>query len=428
MKILFVADGRSPTAVNWMQGVIQAGHEVHLVSTFVCQPNLHLESLNFLPVAFSGLKGGANTVRPHARQSGYDVDGNTVRPHAGQSGYDLVGASGTRPFATNRKILGGAALVKSRTILRQWLGPLTLPRAGDALRKYIHQIQPDLVHAMRIPYEGMAAARAVGENGPPLLISVWGNDFTLHAPSTPWMRRATQMTLEVASALHADCRRDVRLACAWGLDPHKPAIVLPGAGGIQTDLFHPLAGTRIENQPLQVINPRGVRAYICNEAFFRAIPKVLEQFPETRFICPSMAGESQVEGWLQELGIQQNVELMPAVPREQMAVLFQHSQVVVSPSTHDGTPNSLLEAMACGCFPVAGDLESIREWITPGVNGLLVDPMDEAALAEGMVVGLENEELRRKAQRINGERVKMFADFRVVMEEAVRFYSKITTG
>ena len=49
-----------------------------------------------------------------------------------------------------------------------------------------------------------------------------------------------------------------------------------------------------------------------------------------------------------------------------MAAVFQGARVAVSPSTHDGTPNTLLEAMSCGSFPVAGDIESLREWIEPG--------------------------------------------------------------
>jgi glycosyltransferase involved in cell wall biosynthesis len=36
--------------------------------------------------------------------------------------------------------------------------------------------------------------------------------------------------------------------------------------------------------------------------------------------------------------------------------------------------------MACGCYPVVGDIESLREWITPGVNGSLIDPGDVKAL------------------------------------------------
>ena len=54
MKILFVADGRSPTALNWMRYFVERGDEVHLASTFLCQPDLKLSSLEVVPVALSG--------------------------------------------------------------------------------------------------------------------------------------------------------------------------------------------------------------------------------------------------------------------------------------------------------------------------------------------------------------------------------------
>jgi len=118
--------------------------------------------------------------------------------------------------------------VRLRTLLRQWLGPLTLPGAARRLNEVIAAVEPELVHAMRIPYEGMLAALAQPQA--PLLVSVWGNDFTLHAPSTPWMRRYTRQALQGAQALHTDCQRDLRLARAWGFSAEKPAVVLPGAG------------------------------------------------------------------------------------------------------------------------------------------------------------------------------------------------------
>ena len=217
------------------------------------------------------------------------------------------------------------------------------------------------------------------------MISVWGNDFTLHAPSTPLMRRYTRLALQAASALHADCQRDVRLAQKWGFDPAKPAVVLPGAGGVQPDLFYPPAAPVTD--PV-VINPRGIRFYVNNAAFFAAIPLVLKRQPQARFLCPTMAGEPQALRWLDELHIADNVELLPVQSRPQMAELFRRSRLAVSPSTHDGTPNTLLEAMACGCLPVAGDLESLREWITPGQNGLLVDPNDPAIHRPGHSVGV----------------------------------------
>jgi glycosyltransferase involved in cell wall biosynthesis len=108
-----------------------------------------------------------------------------------------------------------------------------------------------------------------------------------------------------------------------------------------------------------------------------------------------------------------------------MADLFRKAQVVVSPSTHDGTPNTLLEAMACGCFPVAGDLESIREWITPGVNGLLIDPDDAQALAEAILLALERPDLRKRAVQANIELVAHRAQYGKVMREAELFYKDL---
>lgn len=390
MKILFVADGRSPTALNWMRYFVERGDEVHLASTFLCQPDLKLSSLETVPVAFSGARSAMG--------------------------------SGSRP----RGGLWGSSTIKLRTALRQFLGPFTISRAAKRLRPIIERVQPDLVHAMRIPYEGMLAAdasgRTLGGVEVPLLVSVWGNDFTLHAPSSAGMRHYTEWTLKVADALHADCQRDIRLAKKWGLSPQKPTLVIPGNGGIRTEIFHPAA--EAVTTPL-VVNPRGFRAYIRNDTFFQAIPLVLKERPDARFACASMAGEPQAQAWLHELGIEHAVELLAPRPHVEMAALFRAAQVVVSPSTHDGTPNSLLEGMACGCFPVAGDLDSIREWITPNVNGLLVDAGDPSALAAAILRGLNEPALRKQAAHENAAIIARHAEYASNMDRTAAFYKKL---
>jgi glycosyltransferase involved in cell wall biosynthesis len=98
---------------------------------------------------------------------------------------------------------------------------------------------------------------------------------------------------------------------------------------------------------------------------------------------------------------------------------------MVSPSTHDGTPNSLLEAMACGTFPVCGDLESIREWINHGENGLLVDPTNPTALADGIVWALKDSAMRKQAAKINAQIVAERADYERNMERAKAFYQSL---
>ncbi|MEJ2597223.1 MAG: glycosyltransferase family 4 protein [Anaerolineales bacterium] len=389
MRLLFVVDGRSPIALIWIRYFVERGDEVHLVSTFACQPDLDLASLTILPVAFSGLK---------------------ARQPAGLTG-------------KSRNPLWGSSMVRMRTWVRQWLGPLSLSSAARRMQPLVERVRPDLIHAMRIPFEGMLASHI--QDATPLLISIWGNDFTLHASATPWMGRLTRQALGAASAVHADCQRDIRLAFEWGFPRQRPVTVLPGAGGIQLDVFHPTAEMSEAIHPPWVINPRGIRAYIRNEPFFKAIPLVLAQEPETQFICTGMAGQPQAEGWVRQHQVADNVQLLGLQTRQQMAELFRRAQVSVSPSVHDGTPNTLLEAMACGTFPVAGDLESLREWITPGVNGLLVDPDDPEALAKAILQALQQPDLRRQARKINTRLVEERAEYGQVMHLAAGFYEQL---
>ena len=81
--------------------------------------------------------------------------------------------------------------------------------------------------------------------------------------------------------------------------------------------------------------------------------------------------------------------------------------------------------MACGCFPVAGDLDSLREWITPGENGLLVDPADPQALAEAILRALREPDLRRRAAERNRALVLERAEYETVMAQAERFYADV---
>ncbi|MCW5875196.1 MAG: glycosyltransferase [Anaerolineales bacterium] len=384
MRILFVADGRSPITQQWLRYFIEQKHEVHLASTFACEPQAGLASWQHSPVAYSGA------------------------------------VSGEAKSATR----GLHALLPTglRTTLRNLAGPLTLPRAASGLESVISQVKPQLVHALRIPYEGMLAAAALPRSPLPLLLSVWGNDFTLHARSTPLMAAATRRALRRADGLLADTQRDLHLAHQWSLPAGTPTLAVPGNGGVRSDIFHPA------KQPVtapRLINPRGLRAYVRNDVFFKAIALVTLQMPDLHVECPAMHGEPQAEAWVRQQGLQSHVTLLPKLPPTELAEAYRRAQLMVSPSTHDGTPNTLLEAMACGLLPVAGDLDSIREWITPGENGLLVDPNDAGALAAAILRGLGDAALRSKAASHNATLIAERADYYSGMRRAEAFYQAI---
>jgi glycosyltransferase involved in cell wall biosynthesis len=397
MRLLFVADGRSSTALSWLHHWIETGHETHLVSTFPCDPPEGSASFHILPVAFGGMAGG---------QSNRKVDSTH------QNG--LVGRF--------RRLLRP---------LRYILGPLSLPPYQARFRTLVEEICPDLVHALRIPFEGMLAT--VTPKSIPLVVSIWGNDLTLHAPGSPMMRHLTRRALHRADGLMADAVRDIRLGREWGFATDRPTLVIPGAGGIRFDEIDATSRSRILPEELPdvpiVVNPRGQRpGSLRQDTFFRSIPLVLEKFPQALFICPPLAGDAESEHWVESLGIRSNTKLWPRLDRTQMWALYEKAQVFVSPSIHDGTPNSLLEAMACGCFPVVGNIESMQEWIVPDVNGLLVDATSPRSLADAVIAALDSPALCASAKNENARIITERAEYRRCMAMTEAFYRKFDKG
>ena len=126
MKLLYIADGRSPTALNWINYFIRAGQEVHLVSTFPCATLVGVTSQHVIPLAMSNFYGQPD--------------------HENNSKLSYL-----------RKLLP----VNMRTFIRQLAAPLSFPHATSTLQGIIDKIQPDLIHAMRIPYEGMITTEAL---------------------------------------------------------------------------------------------------------------------------------------------------------------------------------------------------------------------------------------------------------------------------
>ena len=73
---------------------------------------------------------------------------------------------------------------------------------------------------------------------------------------------------------------------------------------------------------------------------------------------------------------------------------MRQSSVFVLPSYREGTPRSVLEAMAMGRPIITTDVPGCRETVVEGSNGLLVPARDPKALASAMESLIEQPHLR----------------------------------
>ncbi len=394
--ILIMADGRSPTTKSWIKNSLSLGYRVSVISSFQCEKPKGLVHFHVLPIAFSRFSTGSQTSDKKEETS----------------------------FGIKKLVKQFSPLLRN---LRYILGPISLPKYTKQYQKLVTEIAPDLVHALRIPYEGMLASYTPKDI--PLILAIWGNDLTLHAKGSLLMRFFTKHSLTRADGLTSDTRRDLSLAVDWGLNPASPVLCVPGSGGLDLDAVEKSQDFTnhfdIPKDTLWVVNPRGLRpGSIHQEVFFEAIPEVLKSRQDISFICPSLEAQPQAQAWIRQFDIEDGIFLLPKLPQSQLWALFKKSALFVSPSSHDGTPNTLLEAMACGSLPILGDIESAREWIEHGKNGLLVNPRDPHALAKAILDGLNQPELRHNAAVINQEIIKKRASLEATRPLINDFYSK----
>jgi len=138
----------------------------------------------------------------------------------------------------------------------------------------------------------------------------------------------------------------------------------------------------------RLIKEKGIIEYV------EAARLIKTKMPETRFLLFGLLEspargikEEDVKKWCAN-GI---IDYRGAVTDVRPALA--ESSVYVLPSYHEGTPHSVLEAMASGRPIITTDAPGCRETVIEGENGFLVPPKDTNALADAMMRFITSPEL-----------------------------------
>lgn len=396
MRIAFIADGRTEHVHRWMSYFMNQGDEVILISSHPVKSHLSNIEVFSLPGLFRS--GNAFVKNPRS----------------------LAKAQGSR-FSN---LIINYDLDKYIRPLWQQINVFDVLIQGFAAKRISRQFQPDIVHAMRTQNEGYIAALAAYH---PWILSVWGQDFVYYSRQYRIHDWLSKMIMPLPDALTADCDRDIRLAKAYGLQENSHTCMFPGNGGVNLEIYH--QGLPQDQRQELIVYPRGIAPYHQIDTILSAM-KIIENrgfLANKRLVLlTSTATITQLESMVADYSIpKENVAVLPFLEQAELANLFRQAVVMISASISDGTPNSMLEAMACGAFPVIGDIESIREWIVHGKNGLLFDPKNPQELAENLIEAFSNQTLLRKAQEYNYQIVENKADYEGIMPKVRIFYNKV---
>jgi glycosyltransferase involved in cell wall biosynthesis len=280
--------------------------------------------------------------------------------------------------------------------------------------------RPDLIHVHWAIPTGLIGLVAGLLLKIPLIVTIHGSDLRM-AMAKPFL---LELFLSVCKkARHITCvseaqERELR---GFGINKEKISVF---SMAVDEDFLNVRRGEGLRGFCTVLSNRNFLRIYNVS-LLIRAIPLVLKEEPNTRFL---LAGDGFERGRLEEeaerLKVNPSIRFLGRIPHHEMPELLAKTDIYVSTSLHDGTSVSLLEAMACGAFPIVTDIPSNREWIADGENGFLIPTENEDALAKRIVEAIRNNKLLGEACSKNRKIVEERAHLSKKIKDVTRIYEE----
>ncbi|MCA4797978.1 glycosyltransferase family 4 protein [Acinetobacter towneri] len=179
------------------------------------------------------------------------------------------------------------------------------------------------------------------------------------------------------------------------LEANKPTVVVNGSGvNVQDFDVMPLpknAQGQVKASFLliaRLLGDKGVREYAESARIIKA------QYPEAEFHLvgwiddnPSAITQAELDQWMADGRLKYWGKLSDVRPA------IAQSSVYVLPSYREGTPRTVLEAMAMGRAVITTDAPGCRETVSHGVNGYLVEVKSVDDLVKSMQYFIEDPKL-----------------------------------
>ena len=375
------------------------------------------------------ISGADETLVAYATQlhlAGHDVSVLLMYPHSTQDQYyqrllkagvpvsSIAPTSVHTSLNTGRKLALGFLQVfpTSRHLVRrkaQQIATSVAERYFEQCRDFLRRSEADLIHVITPDPSAMVLIRAAHSAGIPVLYQELGTPF--HPPDfESYYEQFTSvlpMCSEVAALsphLAEDCREKLPTANRLSVLPIMTDELFNGAGPQRPDTKERAGvtfGFAARLEPLK-------GPLVLIEAFAEAASRGSEKIRLR--IAGAGSQRQKATQRAEALGIEELCDFAGVYTETQEKSAFMRSlDVFVLPSLTEGTPNSIIEAMAHGLPVVATSVGGIPDVVTRE-TGILVPPEDTEALAEAIRVLAADPALRAQMGRAAKERYeKLFS-------------------
>lgn len=317
-----------------------------------------------------------------------------------ESGYEVH-------IISDSKYLGDRVIshkVKRLNIQRN-LSLLRLLYDFQRFKKIIHEIKPDILHAMPVS-NGLFGALLSFK---PLIITGFGSEILIQPHKSYLKYLEIKYILSKATLSITESKITKRQMLRFQRIKNCEVIVF----GVDKKIFN-------DNVPIKslkdslgitseniILSPRSMIENSNIDQIIEAIPLVLEQEPQVVFIFKYNFGHLQpdMEKLVKRLGVNNNTRFIGYTPDlTSMPAYYNIATACVSIPSSDSTARAWFESIACGTPLILSDIPNTHEWFKHDENALIVPMKNPNILAKSIIEIIQNKELKHRLLD-NGKRL-----------------------
>lgn len=306
-----------------------------------------------------------------------------------------------------KPIRGEYTIYKKFPGIYDYISPLLKVTASEKLIEIINDIQPDLVHSLEMQSQSYHVLKARKKLDFKWAYSSWGSDLFLYKDH-PYHAIKIKRVLKRIDYAYIDNSRDKDYLNQLDVKM-KIMPILPGGGGYELANYQ------------EYIKPVSKRNLIMIKGYDHWAGRALKVLSAIEIIVDKIrdytiyiySAHHKVMDRIAYLNRKYNLQIAYSSRFDQISQVellkkFGRAKIAIGNSISDGIPNTLLEAMILGAFPIQSNPGGVTtDYIENGVNGLLInDPEDAEEIADKILTALNDESLIQKGFALNQEKVK----------------------
>lgn len=313
---------------------------------------------------------------------------------------------------------------KNSHVLNRLINRFNERNINAVLEKKIQEIKPDVVHSF-VMYLATAPIFEVMKNHPEIkwMYSSWGSDLYYYR-NKPKHLKAMNMVFPYLDFMFSDCHRDYQIALEHGFKG-KFLGVFPGRGGFDFERSDPLLKPFEKRTTILIKGYQGKhgRCIPVLEAIYR-LKTELKNYKIVVFGADMEVAEfvknSEMENW-------NNLVILRKISELEVLKLMGESLIYIGNSLSDGMPNTLLEAIIMGAFPVQSNPGgATAELIEDGKNGFLIENPEDIDEIRGLIQKALSDEVNLKnAVAYNLQYLKPSSERNFIKQKVLMQYKQV---